>query len=37
MLEIDEQMTTMNIEERRMNVESTEGLETISLDEEHAD
>ena len=36
MLEIDEQMTTMNIEERRMNVESTEGLETISLDEEHA-
>ena len=37
MLEIDEQMTTMNIEERRMNVESTEGLEAISLDEEHAD
>ena len=37
MLKMDEQMTTMNIEEKRMNVELTEGLDTISLDEEHVD
>ena len=37
MLEMDEQMITMNIEEQWVNVESTKGLETISLDEEHAD
>ena len=30
-------MTTMNIEERRVNVEPMEGLETISLDDEHAE
>ena len=35
MLEMDEQVTTMNIEERQVNVEPTEGLETISLDEGH--
>ena len=35
MLKMDEQMTTMNIEERRVNVEPMEGLETISLDERH--
>ena len=33
MLEMEEQMTTMNIEEQRVNLEPTEGLETISLDE----
>ena len=37
MLEMDEQMTTMNIEERRVNVEPMEGLETISLDNEHVE
>ena len=37
MLEMDEQVTTMNIEEQQVNVEPTEGLETISLDDEHAD
>jgi len=37
MLEMDEQMTTMNIEERRVNVEPMKGLETISLDNEHAE
>lgn len=36
MLEMDEQMTTMNIEERRVNVEPMEGLETISLDDKHS-
>ena len=36
-LEMDEQMTTMNIEERQVNVELMEGLETISLDNEHAE
>ena len=34
---MDEQMTTMNIEERRVNVEPTKELETISLDEDHVD
>ena len=28
-------MTTMNIKNQRVNVESTEGLEIISLDDEH--
>ena len=37
MLEMDEQMTTMNIEEWRVNVELTEELETVPLDEEHVD
>ena len=37
MLEMDEQVTTMNIKEWRVNVEPTEGLETISLDEGHLD
>ena len=37
MLEMDEQVTTMNIEERWVNVELTEALETISLDEGHPD
>ena len=37
MLEMEEQMITMNIEEQQVNVEPMEGLETISLDEEHAD
>ena len=37
MLEMDEQMTTMNIEDRRVNIEPIEGLETISLDDEHVD
>ena len=37
MLEMEEQMTTMNIEEQRVNVEPTEGLETISLDEGRLD
>ena len=35
MLEMDEQVNTMNIEERWVNVEPIEGLETISLDEGH--
>lgn len=34
---MDKQMTTMNIEERRVNVEPMEGLEAVSLDEEHPD
>ena len=37
MLEMDEQMTTMNINDWQVNVEPIEGLETISLDDEHAD
>ena len=37
MLEMDEQMTTMNIEKWRVNVELTEELETVPLDEEHVD
>ena len=37
MLEMDEQMTTMNIEDRRVNIEPMEGLETISLDDERID
>ena len=37
MLEMDEQLTPMNIEERRVNVEPMEGLETISLDDEHVE
>ena len=37
MLEMDEQMTTINIEEQQVNVEPTKGLETISLDDEHTD
>jgi len=37
MLEMDEQMTTMNIDDRQVNVEPIEGLETITLDDEHAD
>ena len=37
MLEMDEQMTTMKIEDRRVNIEPIEGLETISLDDEHVD
>ena len=37
MLEMDEQMTTMNIEEQQVNVEPMKGLETISLDDEHTD
>ena len=37
MLEMDEQVTTMNIEEPWVNVELTKGLETISLDDEHVD
>ena len=37
MLEMDEQVTTMNIEERWVNVELTEALETISLDKGHLD
>ena len=37
MLEMDEQLTTMNIEERQVNVELMEGLETISLDDEHVE
>ena len=36
-LEMDEQLTTMNIKERRVNVESMKELEDISLDEEHSD
>ena len=36
-LEMEEQMTTMKIEERRVNVKPMEGLETISLDDEHVD
>ena len=37
MLEMEEQMITMNIEEQRVNVEPMEGLETISLDNEHVE
>ena len=37
MLEMDEQMTTMNIEDRWVNIEPMEGLETISLDDERID
>ena len=37
MLEMDEQVTTRNIEEWRVNVEPTEELETISLDERPLD
>lgn len=37
MLEMDERVTTMNIEERRVNVEQTEELETIFLDEGRPD
>ena len=37
LLEMDKQVTTMNIEERWVNVEPTEELETIALDEEHPD
>ena len=36
MYEMDEQMTTINIEEQRVNVEPMDGLKTISLDDEHA-
>lgn len=32
MLEMDKQLTTMNIEERRVNVEPTEELEAVSLE-----
>ena len=35
LLEMDKQVTTMNIEKRWVNVEPTEELETIPLDEEH--
>ena len=37
MLEMDEQLTTMNIEERRVNVEPMEELQDVFLDEEHLD
>ena len=37
LLKMDKQVTTMNIEERWVNVEPTEELETIPLDEEHPD
>ena len=36
-LDMDEQMTTTNIEERWVNVEPTKELETVSLDEDHVD
>ena len=36
MYEMNEQMTTINIEEHRVNVEPMDGLKTISLDDEHA-
>ena len=32
-----DQMTIMNIEKQRVNVEPMEGLETISLDDEHVE
>ena len=34
LLEMDKQVTTMNIEKRWVNVEPTEELETIPLDKE---
>lgn len=37
MLEIDKQVTTKNIEERWVNVEPMEELETINPDKEHLD
>ena len=37
MYEMDKQMTTINIEEQRVNVEPMDGLKTISLDDDHAD
>ena len=37
MLEMDEQLTAMNIEERRVNVEPMEELQDVFLDEEHLD
>ena len=36
-LGMDEQVTTMNIEKRLVNVEPTEELEIVSLDEGHPD
>ena len=36
-LEMNEQVTTMNTEEQRVNVEPTEELEIVPLDEEHPD
>ena len=35
--EMDEQLTTMNIEERRVNVEPMEELQDVFLEEEHLD
>ena len=37
MLEMDEQLTTMNIEEQQVNVEPMEELQDVFLDEEHLD
>ena len=37
MLEMDKQLTTMNIEEQRVDVELMEELQDISLDKEHPD
>ena len=35
MLEMDKQLTTMNIEEQRVDVELMEELQDVSLDKEH--
>ena len=37
MLEMDKQLTTMNIEEQRVDVELMEELQDVSLDKEHLD